>query len=266
MIEATMVTGRLSVVTRSRILRCICAIAALGAFTGSASGGADYAREERWAQEIVPAVVVGEPVYLVTPSRPRVLALYTEVANARGGVIVVHGIGVHPDWGLNGGLRTGLADARFTTLSVQMPVLAADAPRDAYAALFPEAGERLGAAIAFLHARGVDRIAIVAHSMGAVMADAYLATPATAKIDAFVPIGMQIEFTVPPREPVLDVVAENDLPQVRDSLPKRAPKLLRDSCSKQIVIAGADHYMENRQRELAAAIAPFLQRALADDC
>jgi dienelactone hydrolase len=265
-----MLTGRQPGKTSSRVVRCACAIATLAAFAGSASSGADYAREERWAQEIVPAVVVGEVVYLVTSSRPRVLALYTEAAKpgdgATRGVIVVHGIGVHPDWGLIGGLRTGLADAGFATLSVQMPVLAVDAPRDAYAALFPEAGERIGAAIAFLHDRGVDRIAIVAHSMGAAMADAYLATRATAKIDAFVLIGMQIEFSVPPREPVLDVVAENDLLQVREAVLKRAPKLPRDTCSKQIVIAGTDHYMESRQNELVTAIAPFLKRALASAC
>ena len=30
---------------------------------------ADYAREERWAQEIVPSIVVGDAVYLATPAR-----------------------------------------------------------------------------------------------------------------------------------------------------------------------------------------------------
>jgi alpha-beta hydrolase superfamily lysophospholipase len=199
-----------------------------------------------------------------------VLALYAEADKPGGGatrgVIVVHGIGVHPDWGLIGGLRTGLADAGFATLSVQMPVLAADAPRDAYAELFPEAGERIGAAIAFLHDRGVERIAIVAHSMGATMADAYLATPATAKIDAFVPIGVPIEFTVPPREPVLGVTAEHDLPPVIAALSGRGSRLPHDRCSKTLVIAGTDHYMEHRHKELVAAIVPFLERALAGRC
>jgi hypothetical protein len=89
---------------------------------------ADYAREERWAQEIVPALVVGDAVYLATPSRAKVLAILTQpAAGAKAGVIVVHGLGVHPDWGLNGGLRTGLAEAGYITLSVQMPVLAATA-------------------------------------------------------------------------------------------------------------------------------------------
>ena len=39
---------------------------------------------------------------------------------------LVHGLGIHPDWGLIGALRSDLPDAGYTTLSVQMPVLAAD--------------------------------------------------------------------------------------------------------------------------------------------
>jgi dienelactone hydrolase len=264
--ETTMVANSPLRNMATRLLLGAYAMVAPSLYAGSADAAADYAREQRWATQIVPAVVVGEAVYLRTPSQPRVLALYTSVAPPAGGVIVVHGVGVHPDWGLIGGLRTGLSEAGFATLSVQMPVLAADASRDAYAALLPEAGERIAAAIAFLHDRGVNRVAIVAHSMGAVTADAYLATTVTTTIDAFVPIGMQTVFSAPPRVPVLDVAADNDLPQVRDALPKRAPKLPHDRCSKQIVIVGTDHYMENRQKELVAAIAPFLKRALAGDC
>ncbi len=110
---------------------------------------ADYAREERWAQEIAPAIVVGDAVYLSTPSRPRVFAILTQPPGTpKGGAVIVHGLGVHPDWGLNGGIRTRLAEAGFVTLSVQMPVLAAGATRDDYRATLPEAGERIAAAIA----------------------------------------------------------------------------------------------------------------------
>ena len=38
------------------------------------------------------------------------------------------------------------------------------------------------------------------------------------------------------------------------------------SCSRHVVIADADHYMENRQKELVAAIVPFLDRAFARLC
>jgi hypothetical protein len=33
-----------------------------------------------------------------------------------------------------------------------------------------------------------------------------------------------------------------------------------------VFIAGTDHYMDNRQKELAAAIVPFLARALTGQC
>lgn len=73
-------------------------------------------------------------------------------------MIVVHGIGLHPDWGLVNSLRSELAEQGYSTLSVQMPVLAADARPEAYAPLFPQAAERLRAAAGFLRARGERRM------------------------------------------------------------------------------------------------------------
>ena len=227
----------------------------------------DYIREGRWAQEVLATLVVGDPVWLATPARPRILALLTEpTGRAKGSVIVVHGLGVHPDWGLNGGVRTDLAEAGYATLSVQMPVLAADATRDDYRVALPEAGDRIAAAIAYLRARGVARIAIVSHSMGATMVDAYLARPDALGIDAWVPVGMLRDFAAPPREPVLDVVAEKDLPEVSAARVSRKPRLPKDGCSREVTIAGTDHYFERRQKELAAAIAAFLDRVFANGC
>jgi len=227
----------------------------------------DYFREGRWAQEVVPTLVVGDAVWLATPSRPRVLAILTEPATrAKGAVIVVHGLGVHPDWGLIGGLRSRLADAGFTTLSVQMPVLAADAMRDDYRVTLPEAGDRIAAAIAFLASRGATSIAIVAHSMGATMVDAYLARADARRIDAWVPVGMLVDFSVAPREPVLDVIAAGDLREVMAAAPRRALRLPQDGCSRGLEIAGADHYFERRQQELADAAAAFLDRVFAGRC
>jgi hypothetical protein len=264
--ETTMATNLLREKLVAQLLRGACVFIALAVHAGGVDAAADREREQRWAAEIVPTIVVGEAIYLPTPSQPRVLALYTDVAQPKGGVIVVHGAGVHPDWGLNGGLRGGLADAGFVTLSVQMPVLAATATRDEYVVLFPEAAERIAAAIAFLRDRGIDRVAVVAHSMGASMVGAYLARPGGARIDAWVPIGMATDFGGVPKEPVLDVAAESDLAEVREALAQRLPQLPHDTCSGQLVVAGTDHFMENRQRELVTAIATFLQRALAGRC
>jgi hypothetical protein len=264
--ETTMVTNSPPRKTARHLAIAACAIAMFSVRVGGVDAAPDYAREQRWATEVAPAIVIGEAVYLPTRSQPRVLALYTEVARPIGGVIVVHGAGVHPDWGLIGGLRTGLADAGFATLSVQMPVLAATAARDDYEALLPEAGERIAAAIAFLKSHGIDRIALVSHSMGASMVNAYLARPDAARAKAWVPIGMLVDFNVPVREPVLDVTAESDFPQVREAVARRQAQLPRDACTRQIVITGTDHYMENRQKELVAAIVPFLVRAMGGQC
>ncbi len=228
---------------------------------------ADYAREERWAQEIVPSIVVGDAVYLATPARARVLAILTESSGpAKGAVVVVHGLGVHPDWGLVGGVRTGLADAGYLTLSVQMPVLSAAATRDDYGDTLPEAGDRIAAAIAYLRGRGATRIAIVSHSVGATMANAYLARTGASPIDAWAPIGMFGSFATSPKEPVLDVIAERELDLVVNSAPARAKSLPADACSRQVTIPGADHYFDDRRKELVAAIAAFLDRAFGGRC
>ena len=233
----------------------------------AAAQAADYAREERWAQEVVPSLVVGDAVYLATPARARVLAILTHPpGTAAGGIVIVHGLGVHPDWGLIGGLRTGLGEAGFVTLSVQMPVLAANASRDDYASVLPEAAERVAVAVDYLRAKGVKKIGIVSHSIGASMANAFLARPGAPGIDAWAPVGMSGAFAVAPKQPVLDVVAETEIAPVSASAPARIPALPRDACSRRVVIAGADHYFEYRQKELVAAIAAFLSRAFDGRC
>jgi pimeloyl-ACP methyl ester carboxylesterase len=136
--------------------------------------GADYAREKKWADEITPGIVVGDPVYLEGRAGHKFLTIYTAAPNAQAGLVIVHGIGVHPDHGLISTLRIALADHGYTTLSVQMPVLAGEAGHAEYPTTFGEAGERLKVAVEFLHARGYKKIAIVSHSMGSRMTYAYL--------------------------------------------------------------------------------------------
>jgi hypothetical protein len=242
-----------------------CATLALGAAVAWAAT-ADVARETRWAEQIVPQLVVGDAVWLTTPRHPRVLALYTEPAKVtREAVIVVHGMGVSPDWNLIGVLRTALADRGFATLSVQMPVLAADARSDEYGTLFPDAGERLTAAVSWLRGKGYARMAIVSHSMGAAMTDAWLAR-APPGVDAWVPVGMMNPFSVRPRQPVLDVVAQHDFPQALAASKARKAQLPGDACSEALVVSGTDHYFGDAAPRLAEAIAPFIARALGGSC
>jgi uncharacterized protein DUF3530 len=226
----------------------------------------DAAREQRWAEEIVPQLVVGDAVWLATAHNPRVLALYAKpAAPTRNAVIVVHGQGVHPDWGLIGVLRSDLADMGFATLSVQMPVLAANAAREDYPSIFPDAFERLDAALAFMRAHGYAHVVVVSHSLGAAMVDAWLAH-SQPSLDAWVPVGLTVDFARPPRVPVLDVVAERDLPDALRAAKMRAARLPHDACSSSVVVAGTDHYFDHAAGELARRIAPFLSLAFAGKC
>ena len=84
-------------------------------------------------------------------------------------VVIVHGIGVHPDHGVIGVLRAKLTDLGWTTLSIQMPVQAADARSEAYyPALFPESLERIAARPPGSLAKEGPKVAIVSHSLGVV--------------------------------------------------------------------------------------------------
>jgi hypothetical protein len=244
----------------------------------------DLAREDRWAEQVAPEVVVGDVVWLSTRLRPKVLAIYTKPPGvAKGAVIVVHGLGVNPDWNLINVVRTSLADHGFATLSVQMPVLAADAPAADYADLYPEAGARLSAALAWLHEHGYAKVAVVSHSLGAAMTDAWLAHGgggANAGADAqaaaaggggpgivaWVPVGMAVPFSMRPAMPVLDVVAGGDLPAVLASDKARASELAGDRCSHGMTVPGVDHFYAGAEARLIAAIRPFLTEVFDGRC
>ena len=242
------------------LLRLLLAVALLAQVAmACAASTIDYEREARWAQEIVPTLVIGDAIHLATPERRNVLGLLTPAAGReKARVILVHGLGVHPDFGVIGALRALLADAGYTTLAVQMPVLAADAPRVDYPVTFGAAAQRLEAAVAYLRERGPGRLVVLAHSVGATMTDAWLARQDAAAIDGWVAIGMPVAFTRAPREPVLDVLAERELPAVVAAAPARKPLLPNDRCSRQTTIAGTDHYFETGEKPLAQVLDRFL--------
>ena len=227
---------------------------------GTAFAQADYARERRWADEITPAILVGDPVQLALESGRKFLAIYAPNPKAGAGVIVVHGVGVHPDWGLINPLRSQLSEQGYATLSVQMPVLDAEARGEKYPPLLPEAAERLAAAVEFLRGKGLKKLAIVSHSFGSRMANFFLNRAGDARIDAWVAIGMPEEFTVPPTftAPVLDLYGEKDLPAVLDAAPRRAAAIRGIRGSGQVQVAAADHFFTGMESELVRRVRQFL--------
>ena len=223
---------------------------------------ADYAREKRWADEITPAILVGDAVYLTQKSGHKFLAIHTANPKARAGVIVVHGMGVHPDWNLINALRSQLSEQSYATLSVQMPVLAADAKGEQYPALFPEAVERLQAAVSYLRDKGHAKVAIVSHSMGARMANQFLISGGA--IDAWVSVGISTGVYLQAenfKAPVLDIYGEKDFPAVLQNAAQRADAIKRVRGSGQVSVAGADHYFNGTEAELVRHVKRFLDNA-----
>jgi pimeloyl-ACP methyl ester carboxylesterase len=217
----------------------------------------DYAREQRWADEITPGIVVGDPVYLEQKNGHKFLGLYAVAASARMGVVVVHGMGIHPDWGMVGTLRQRLADEGYTTLSIQMPVLAADAESEAYTRLFPDAAERLRLAVAYLKGKGYQRIAVVSHSNGSRMSRVYMASNPP-DVSAWAALSLTRGDTFAGvKVPVLDLYGANDLPHVLSATAKRKASLAH-AASKQVVIAHADHFFAGQEEAMVRAVKDFL--------
>ena len=221
----------------------------------------DYERETRWSEEIVPGLVVGDAVWLEGPGGRKFLGLFAEPAKPLATLLVLHGVGVHPDHGVIGALRASLADAGYATLSIQMPVLGAEAtPRD-YQAVFPDAIGRIRAAAGWLAAKGPGRIVLVSHSMGSAMANAYYAQAPDAPFAGWVCLGLTGAFgsmrnvTVP----VLDVFGENDLPGVLRADWRRKMTVDSIAGSRQVKIPGADHFYAGREKELSAQIDTFIR-------
>lgn len=224
---------------------------------------ADYAREKKWADEIIPGIVVGDPVYLELRQGHKFLTIFTEARNAgkgdaKMGLVVIHGMGVHPDWNMVGTLRTGLAEHGYTTLSIQMPVLANAAASEAYTPLFPEAAERIAAAVDFLQARGYKKIAIVSHSMGSAMSRMYVANNPS-RLVAWVSLGIGDGYSYPGiRVPVLDLYGEHDLPPVLKMAKERAASLQGNPKSRQVRVPKSDHFYNHHEAEMVDEVKNFL--------
>ena len=246
----------------ARVLHALVFLIALA--PAPAAAQADYAREKRWADEIVPAILVGDPVQLEMPSGRKFLGIYAASRPAVAGLVVVHGLGVHPDWNLINVLRSQLSEQGYATLSVQMPVLASTVGTEGYGPVFPEAAERLASAVRFLRDKGHAKVAIVSHSLGARMANHFLERTPQAGVDAWVSIGITSLYsgTAGLKIPVLDIYGERDFPAVRDNARARAESLRSVRGSAQIEIPGADHFFVGHEADLIRNVKLFLDQKL----
>lgn len=246
----------------------------LALMTTAWASASDAEKEQRWADQIVDALLVGEEEWLEADGH-KFLAIFTEDQSgaAKGGVIVLHGIGVHPDWPeVVQPLRSELPEHGWATLSIQMPILPNEAELKDYIPLMKDAAPRIEAAQAFLKSKGIEPVALVAHSLGAVMASATLAEKGDMGLMGFAAVGMsssdldpQVDTTAQMGKlqlPVLDLYGSRDLDAVLNSVKPRAAAARKagNERYRQVEVEGADHFFVGLEEELVNRVQGWLER------
>jgi dienelactone hydrolase len=227
------------------------------------SFASDLEKEKRWADQVADSLLDGEAVYL-NDGKTNFLSIDTRADNPKEtGVIIIHGIGIHPDWEtVIQPLRVQLAADGWNTLSLQMPILGNDATGKEYEPLMKEVPARIDAGIRQMTMNGSKKVVIVAHSMGARMANYYLAhkkvyqeAQTETPIIAYVGIGMGSSDNLQKiKIPVLDLFGEKDLPSVLASTPSRAKAAKHNKKYTQKMVAGANHFFEDQDDDLVKAV------------
>ncbi len=230
-------------------------------FSANAS---DLAKEQRWAEQVVGDLFDGEPIAL-NADNTKFLGLLTEAETPKPlAILVLHGIGAHPDWPqVVNPLRVQLAELGWTTLSLQMPILDNEASSDDYQPLMAEVAPRINAGIAHLQQRGFSTVAIVAHSMGSHMSSYYLADSAASDaIVAFAGVGMgkgNLNYLDAIQLPILDLYGEKDLPDVVDLADQRRQAAANNSTYTQQMVPDADHFFDGFEASLLNAVSAWLK-------
>ena len=258
-------------------------------------------REDRWAQQILQYLTIGKAEWLSdgppqgrdsvaggrTPGTiptGKFLSIYTAAeGKAKGGVIVMHDEGQHPDWpDVISPLRRGLPAHGYATLALQMPILPRGAPIGGYGRALDEAPARIRAGIKFLRAQGVTRIVLLGHGMGATMGSAYLARTKNSSVQGFVGLAMDAPVTLSEiykldprlhaptmlaqiRVPVLDLYGSLDRATVVDAAPKRAAAARKAGNTNytQIKIEYGDHAFTRLDDDLVERISAWLDQQAA---
>ena len=253
-------------------IRLLIITLAVLSFTSHAS---DLAKEKRWADQVVDAILDGDAVWL-NDGTSEFLGIYTEAEEDKSrAVIVMHGTGIHPDWQqVIQPLRVGLTEHNWNTLSIQLPILPNEAEYPEYAPLYDEVAPRINAAIKYLQDNGSNKIVLIGHSQGAAMAAYYLSTQEQ-DVNGFVAIGMA-SYADDPRMnsikalekinvPVLDLYGDEDLETILNTSGARAESANKAGNKNytQVKLSGSNHFFDGKENELVESVAGWLDK-LAD--
>ena len=243
-------------------------------FSVSRAGSvSDTAKEQRWAGQITDQLIVGVPVWLEADGH-RFLTIYTpaEAASPKGTVLLVHGMGAHPDWPqVIQPLRSGLSEEGWQSLSIQMPLPPEGIDRAGQMALLREGADRLQTAFAWLGSKGMTPVTLIAHSRGCadVLYDAatHKGSPFTSLVlvgangryDTLPDEASSLRFLQDIRLPILDLYGEDDLEGVIKTAPDRRKAAAGNPGYQQIMVPGADHFFDGEEKPLLTEVTRWLE-------
>jgi len=237
----------------------------------------NYSYEERIAKQLAAGLPESEVLWLRAGGR-EFISLYRghNTGQARGAIIILHGMGGHPDWPeIVSPLRSALPALGWATLSIQLPVLSPGDPIADYGRTLGDAKQRLQAAVQQLRDWQFSNIVVIGHSFGAATAAQVLGNPGLKAVKAFVGISMQAPQFLSPRLkllhhlesisiPVLDIYGSRDTLEVRREADDRrlAARKNDNRAYQQTVVEGADHYFSAVLDVLLKRIQGWLARVV----
>lgn len=240
-----------------------------------------FSQEDLLARELEALLEPGQALRLSVGNH-RFLALFTEARTpkSRGGIILIHDLGGHPDWPeAIAPLRNKLPDFGWNTLSLQMPLPTDYADEREYSALFAEAMKRISAAIEFFGRKGIYNLVLIGYSVGGAIGMNYVANKVANKslntngIIALVGIAThdhhlaQRQFPTPDTVgrialPILDIFGSLDTDAVHESAKLRANQATKKGRYryKQLIIPGADHFFTGLENTLITRLRWWLNK------
>jgi pimeloyl-ACP methyl ester carboxylesterase len=222
----------------------------------------ELSREQQIAEKLAVTADADEIISLKA-SGGRFIGLYkrakiseTKIGEVNGVVILVHGMGAHPDWpDVISPLRTRLTEIGWSTLSIQMPILSPEEPVAEYGKTLRMANSRIQAAVDYLHDWEIEPIVLLGYSFGAVQAANFLARNKPENIQAFISVSVLVQKFIKPKidmykfigeisVPMLDIYAEEDLEDVRRGIDDRRLAANKNGNNEfqQIELQGSGHH------------------------
>jgi predicted alpha/beta-hydrolase family hydrolase len=236
----------------------------------------DREREMLVSEKLEEEVENGEVMWL-DANGEKFLAILAKQINdqAKGAVIVLHGMGAHADWPQTiSPIRKTLPEYGWTTLSIQLPVIAAENQIEDYGKTLERAAARIEAAIKTLHELKFINIVAIGHSFGAASVLSYFEKTEGRRIVALVAIGLQDYAFVKPQIdilgliekshlPILDIYGSRDYKKAIDQAADRRLAAKKGGNHKyvQMEIEGADHYFTKLEDVMIKRIRGWMLKA-----